>query len=122
MYQHFRNIEDELEAAMKSVEAGDGDREALLERLENLLNSVRAKRFATGFALFGKQFEPGGEPAEEIEGIEPPPRALKRGDLVRTQDGYLAYVGFYDHKQRVVANVVYEAREFNEADLTLVPR
>lgn len=122
MYRHFRNIEDELDAAMKSVEAGEADREALLEHLENLLNIVRGKRFATGHKLFGEQFEPAREPVEVKNGTEPLPHAFRRGDLVRTKDGYLAYVGHYDHRNRVVANVVYEAREFNESDLTLVPR
>jgi hypothetical protein len=120
MDKHFQTIERELNAAMDAVEAGEGDRAVLLERLESLLNNVRGKRFATGFSLFGKTFKPGGEAAEEMEGVEPPPRAFNRGDLVRTKDGYLAYVGFYDHRQRVVANVVYQACEFNEGDLTAV--
>lgn len=120
MEKHFQNIERELNLAMDAVEAGEGDRETLLERLESLLNNVRGKRFATGHALFGKQFKPGGEPAEDMDGVEPPPRAFSRGDLVRTKDGYLAYVGFYDHRERVVANVVYQACEFEQADLQAV--
>lgn len=107
---------------MRAVELGEGDASALLEQLEALLQNVRGKRFATGLSLFGEQFNPGGEPTAETEGVEPPPRAFRRGDLVRTRDGYLAYVGYYDHRERVVANIVYEAREFNEVDLTLVPR
>jgi hypothetical protein len=120
MDKHFLNIERELNAAMDAVEAGEGDRAALLERLEGLLNNVKGKRFATGFALFGKQFKPGGEASEEMEGVEPPPRAFSRGDLVRTKSGYLAYVGHYDHRERVVANVVFQACEFSEGDLTMV--
>ncbi|KVN83412.1 hypothetical protein [Burkholderia ubonensis] len=118
MDKHFQAIERELNAAMDAVEAGEGDRAALLERLESLLNNVRGKRFATGFALFGKQFKPGGEPAKELEGVEPPPRQFERGDLVRTKDDYLAYVGYYDQRGRVVANVVFQACDFNESELT----
>ncbi|MEX3941586.1 hypothetical protein AB4Y44_18920 [Paraburkholderia sp. BR10937] len=122
MYNHFRTIESELDAAMRAVELGEGDAGALLEQLEALLQNVRGKRFATGFALFGEQFQPGGEPAEVLGGIEQQHHTFARGDVVRTKEGYLAYVGYYDHRNHVVANVVYEAREFNEADLTLVPR
>ncbi|WP_028211549.1 hypothetical protein [Paraburkholderia mimosarum] len=107
---------------MRAVELGEGDAAALLEQLEALFQNVRGKRFATGFALFGESFKPGGEPAEVLDDIEQQHHAFVRGDVVRTKDGYLAYVGHYDHRNRVVANVVYEAREFNEADLTLVPR
>ncbi|WP_109479112.1 hypothetical protein [Paraburkholderia sp. C35] len=118
MDKHFQNIERELNLAMDAVEAGEADRETLLERLEMLLNNVKGKRFATGHALFGKQFKPGGEPAKEPEGGEQPPRAFDRGDLVRTKDGYLAYVGYYDQHGKVVANVVYQACDFKESELT----
>lgn len=104
------------------MRSGEADREALLEQLENLLNIVRGKRFATSFAVFGEQFKPGDKPAGEGEGVESPPRSFRRGDLVRTKSGYLAYVGHYDHRNRVVANVVYEACEFDEPELMIVPR
>lgn len=117
MHKHFEMIDRELNAAMDAVEAGEGDAAALLERLEALLHNVRGKRFATGHKLFGKQFKPGGELAASSEDVEPPPQAFERGDMVRTKEGYLAYVGYYDHHNRVVANVVYQACEFNEADL-----
>jgi hypothetical protein len=116
MHQHFDTIERELQAAL----AAGGDTGALLERLDRLMNDVRGARFAARFALFGKTMKPAGEPEQEIEGIEPPPRAFAHDDTVRTKDGYLARVARYDAKGNVTVNVLFEAAEYKEAELRRV--
>lgn len=117
MHRHFDTIERELQAA---IDAAGGDNGALLDRLDRLMNDVRGARFAARFALFGKAMKPGGEPEQEIEGVEPPSRAFERDDTVRTKEGYLARVAHYDRAGRVVVNVLFEAAEYKESELKRV--
>lgn len=114
MHQHFDAIERELKAG---IEAGRNDHGSLLERIERLLNDVRGARFATSFALFGKGLKPGGEPDQDMEGVEPPPRKFKPDATVRTKEGYLGRVVGYDKRGHVVVNVVFEACDYKEDDL-----
>lgn len=117
MHEHFDNIERELKAAQG---ASEGNPDAFLDRIERLLNDVRSARFAARFAAFGKTVKPGRESEPEIEGIVPPPRKFEHDDTVRTKEGYLARVGYYDRAGKVVVNVVYQACEYDEADLTAI--
>ncbi|MFM0608645.1 hypothetical protein PQR05_29365 [Paraburkholderia sediminicola] len=117
MHAHFDNIERELRAAVDNAD----DHGELMDRLERLINDAKGARFVAGLTLFGKQFKPGGDPATEIEGIEPPLRRFAHDDTVRTKEGYLARVGYYDDQGRVVVNVVYQAAEYREEDLKPSP-
>jgi len=117
MHAHFDTIERELRAAIESAT----DQGELMDRLERLINDAKGARFIAGMAVFGKQFKPGGEPAPVLEGVEPPPRRFEEGDKVRTKEGYLAHVGYYDGKDNVVVNVVFQAAEYKEQDLSPSP-
>jgi hypothetical protein len=117
MQNHYDAIATELRAA---IEAAGDDVAGLLEMLERVNPDVRSARFAAGHALFGKQFKAARESEPTIEGVEPPVRKFAAGDKVRTPGDYLAHVGYYDRKGRVVANVVFQACEFKEDDLTAV--
>jgi hypothetical protein len=117
MQKHYDAIANELRAAIET--AGD-DMAGLLDMLERVNLDVRSARFAAGFALFGKQFKAAREAEPTIDADEPPPRRFEPGTRVRTPDNYLAHVGYYDSKGRVVANVVFQACEFKEDELTAV--
>jgi hypothetical protein len=114
MHQHFDTIERELRAAIDSAT----DQGELMDRLERLINEAKGVRFTTALALFGSQFKPGDEPAPEVTEEA---RAFEEGDKVRTKDGYLAHVGYYDDKGNVVVNVVFQAAEYREQDLSPSP-
>jgi hypothetical protein len=117
MQEHFDNIERELQAAIDSVT----DFGALDYKLDRLLQKVEQARFATRFAQFGKQFKPGDEAAPSVLDIEPPARRFEHGEKVRTKEGYLAYFGYYDEQNNAVVNVVFQAAEYSEADLSPSP-
>ena len=114
MHQHFDTIERELRAAIDSAT----DQGELMDRLERLINEAKGARFTTALALFGSQFKPGDEPAP---GVAESDRAFEEGDKVRTKDGYLAYVGYYDEGGKVVANVVFQAAAYREDELRASP-
>jgi hypothetical protein len=119
MTEHFETIERELQAACDSAT----DFGALEYRLERLIQKVEEARFATRYAQFGKQFTPKEQaaPANVLEAVEPPARRFEHGDKVRTKEGYLAYFGYYDGQNNAVVNVVSQAAEYRETDLTPSP-
>jgi hypothetical protein len=113
MNEHFETIERELQAACESAE----DFAALEYRLERLMQKVEEARFAARYAQFGKQFKQGEQPAPEAV-TAPPAQRFAHGDKVRTKEGYLAYFGYYDAKGNAVVNVVFQAAEYAETDLS----
>lgn len=116
MHEHFNKIEAELEAAV----AATNDHEEVVWRLDRLLSKVRGVRFSSSFAKFGEQFVKASDVPRPADG-EPAVQAFKEGQKVRTSDGYLAYVGYYDRKGSVVVNVVFQATEYKESDLKHSP-
>ena len=116
MNAHFETIERELQAACDSAE----DFAALEYRLERLIQKVEEARFATRFARFGAQLTPGDAPAPEAV-TAPPAGRFEHGDKVRTKEGYLAYFGYYDAQGNAVVNVVFQAAEYKETDLSPSP-
>jgi hypothetical protein len=116
MQQHFDTIERELQAACD----GATDFAALEYKLERLLQKVEQAHFATKFAQFGGQFKP-SEEAPAPDGVEPVARRFENGDKVRTKEGYLAYFGYYDAQNNAVVNVVFQAAEYRETDLSPSP-
>lgn len=116
MHEHFNIIETELEAAVAATD----DNEELVWRLDRLLSKVRGVRFSANLAKFGEQFAKASDPPH-VDAEAPAERAFTEGQRVRTRDGYLAYVGYYDRHGCVVVNVVFQAAEYKESDLKLLP-
>lgn len=115
MQAHYAAILKELSGMLDG--ASPEQLPELLDTLERLTLEVRSARFRVGHTMFGKRFKPADAALPTMGEVE---GKFQPGQRVRTPAGYLAYVGYYDHKQRVVANVVYEACEFKESDLTPV--
>ncbi|RKT13364.1 hypothetical protein B0G69_6505 [Paraburkholderia sp. RAU2J] len=66
--------------------------------------------------LLQRQFKPGSGPAPDVE-VNETPRRFEASDNVRTKEGSLAHVGYYDGRGEVGVNVV-EAAEYREDELT----
>lgn len=113
MQQHYDAIQRELQAAQLEGGAGSG---AYVDFLDRLMQDLRNLRTAARFELFGKQFTQadGAQLSEEGE------RRYRPGDRVRTPEGYLGYVAGYHARKpgHVVTNVVFQAADYKEGQLT----
>jgi len=95
----------------------DSDPDELLALLGRAAAEIRERQRAALLAKFGTQFKPAGQPTEET----PQEARFERFQQVYTKEGYLGYIAGHQEDKRAIVNVVWEAAEYSEDDLTPIP-
>lgn len=90
---------------------------AYITLLDSVINAARALKNAAQLAEFGKQFKPAGDPVIDPDA----PRKFAVDQKVITKEGYIGTVVGHDKQGRAIVNVVWQACEYQEAQLTAIP-
>ena len=113
------SLVENIIAQLKFAEANHtwSDATAYTDFLDRVILEVRSLHFASSKTEFGKQFKPADEPVVGSEA----PQLYRVGQAVRTKEGYLGYVAGHDKKGSAIVNVVFEACEYAERNLSALP-